>query len=40
MCGFVADSREVTATKVDDTFTFSGRMAPNAGESQQHMFKI
>ena len=40
MAGFVADSREVTATKVDDTFTFSGRMPPNAGESQWHTFKL
>jgi Mycobacterium 19 kDa lipoprotein antigen len=40
MAGFVADSREVTATKVDDTFTFSGRMPPNSGESQWHTFKI
>jgi hypothetical protein len=40
MAGFVADSEEVTATKVDDTFTFSGRMPPNAGESQWHIFKI
>jgi Mycobacterium 19 kDa lipoprotein antigen len=40
MAGFVADPREVTATKVDDTFTFSGRMPPNPGESQWHTFKI
>ena len=40
MTGFVADSQEVTATKVDDTFTFSGRMPPNSGESQWHTFKI
>ncbi len=40
MAGFVADSREVTATKVDDTFTFSGRMPPNPGESQWHTFNI
>jgi hypothetical protein len=40
MVGFVADPREVTATKVDDTFTFSGRMPPNPGESQWHTFKI
>jgi Mycobacterium 19 kDa lipoprotein antigen len=38
--GFVADSREVTATKIDDTFTFSGRMPPNSGELQWHTFKI
>jgi Mycobacterium 19 kDa lipoprotein antigen len=40
MAGFVGDAREVTATKVDDTFTFSGRMPPNPGESQWHTFKI
>ena len=40
VAGFVADSREVTATKVDDTFTFSGRMPPNPGESQWHTFNI
>jgi hypothetical protein len=40
MAGFVADSREITATKVDDAFTFSGRMPPNPGESQWHIFKI
>jgi len=40
MAGFVADSREVSATKVDDTFTISGRMPPNPGESQWHTFKI
>ena len=40
MAGFVADPREVTATKVDDTVTFSGRMPPNPGETQWHTFKI
>jgi hypothetical protein len=40
MAGFVEDAREVTATKIDDTFTFSGRMPPNPGESQWHTFKI
>ena len=40
LAGFVADPREVTATKVDDTFTFSGRMPPTPGESQWHTFKI
>ena len=40
MTGFVADPREVTASKADDTFTFSGRMPPNPGESQWHTFKI
>jgi hypothetical protein len=40
MAGLVADPREVTATKVDDTYTFSGRMPPNPGESQWHIFKI
>ena len=40
MAGFVADSREVTATKVDNTFTFGGRMPPTPGESQWRTFKI
>jgi hypothetical protein len=40
MSGFVTDPREVTATQVDDTFTFRGRMPPNQGESQWHTFKI
>jgi hypothetical protein len=40
MAGYVDDSREVSATKVDDTYTFTGRMPPNPGESQWHTFKI
>jgi hypothetical protein len=40
MAGYVEDSREVSATKVDDTFTVSGRMPPNPLESQWHTFKI
>jgi len=40
LAGFVADAQEVTATKVDDTYTFIGRMPPNPGESQWHTFKI
>jgi len=40
MHGYVEDPREVTATKVDDTYTFSGRMPPNPGEAQWHTFKI
>jgi hypothetical protein len=32
--------REVTATKLDETDTFSGRMPPNPGELQWHIFKI
>jgi hypothetical protein len=40
LAGFVGDAREVAATKVDDTFTFIGRMPPNPGESQWHTFKI
>ncbi|MFG1933857.1 lipoprotein LpqH [Mycobacterium sp. NPDC048908] len=38
--GYVQDPREVTATKVDDSYTFTGRMPPNPGESQWHTFKI
>jgi len=40
VAGYVDDSREVTATKVDDAYTFTGRMPPNPGESQWHTFKI
>lgn len=40
MAALVADPREVTATNIDDTFTVSGRMPPNPGESQWHIFKI
>src|SRR5262249_16883196 len=40
MSGFVADPREGPATTVDDTFTFSGRMQPNPGESAFHTFKV
>jgi hypothetical protein len=40
IAGYVEDAREVTATKVDDAFTFNGRMPPNPGESQWHTFKI
>jgi hypothetical protein len=38
--GFVADPQEVTGIKVDDSYTVSGRMPPNRGESQWHTFKI
>lgn len=38
--GFIADPQEVTGIKVDDTYTVSGRMPPNPGESQWHTFKI
>jgi hypothetical protein len=38
--GYVADPDEVVATKVDDTYTFTGRMPPNPGENQRHLFKI
>jgi hypothetical protein len=40
MSGYVEDPREVTATKVDDAYTFTGRMPPNPGESQWHTFTI
>jgi hypothetical protein len=40
LSGFVADSREVDATKVDDTYRFSGRMPPNPGEVAAHRFEI
>ena len=38
--GYVADPKEVTATKVDETYTFSGRMPPNDGETNWHLFEI
>lgn len=38
--GYVADPDEVVATKVDDTYTFTGRMPPNPGEREWHLFKI
>ncbi len=37
---FIADPKEITGIKVDDTYTVSGRMPPNPGESQWHTFKI
>jgi hypothetical protein len=40
IAGYVADPREVVATKVDDTYTFSGRMPPNAREVASHLFEI
>jgi hypothetical protein len=40
LAGYVEDPREVTATKVDDDYTFTGRMPPNPGESQWHTFKV
>ena len=40
VAGYVADPGEVVATKVDDTYTFTGRMPPNPGENQWHLFKI
>jgi hypothetical protein len=38
--GYVADPGEVVATKVDDTYTFTGRMPPNPGEKEWHLFEI
>ena len=40
LSGFVADPREVDATKVDNTYRFSGRMPPNPGEVASHHFEI
>jgi hypothetical protein len=40
LAGFVADPGEVVATKVDDTYNFSGRMPPKAGELLSHEFEI
>ena len=38
--GFTADSSEMWASKVDDTFTISGRMPPADGETMWHQFTI
>jgi hypothetical protein len=38
--GYVDDPDEVVATKVDDTYTFTGRMPPNPGEKEWHFFEI
>jgi Mycobacterium 19 kDa lipoprotein antigen len=38
--GFTDNSNEVEATKVDNTYTISGRMPPEAGETARHQFKI
>ncbi len=38
--GYVADPGEVDATKIDETYRFTGRMPPNAGETQWHRFEI
>ncbi|HET7739518.1 MAG TPA: lipoprotein LpqH [Mycobacterium sp.] len=40
LSGFVADPMEVDATKVDDTYRFTGRMPPNPGEVAAHRFEI
>lgn len=40
LAGFVSDPNEVVATKVDETYRFSGRMPPKAGELQWHAFEI
>lgn len=38
--GYTDDSNEVWATKVDNTYTISGRMPPDEGEPAWHQFKI
>jgi hypothetical protein len=38
--GFTNDSNDVWATKGDDTYTISGRMPPEKGETAWHQFKI
>jgi lipoprotein antigen len=40
LTGYVEAPGEVTATKVDDAYTFSGRMPPNPGESAWHTFTV
>jgi Mycobacterium 19 kDa lipoprotein antigen len=38
--GFTDDANDVWATKGDDTYTISGRMPPEKGETARHQFKI
>ena len=38
--GFTDDSNETWATKVDGTYTISGRMPPDDGQTAAHQFKI
>lgn len=38
--GFTNDSREMVATKVDDTYTVSGRMPPDDGQIEWRQFEI
>jgi hypothetical protein len=38
--GFTDDSNEAWATKVDGTYTISGRMPPEGGQTAAHQFKI
>jgi hypothetical protein len=38
--GFTNDSNEAWATKVDNTYTISGRMPPDDGQTAAHQFKI
>lgn len=38
--GFSEDSGQMWATRVDNTYTISGWMPPNAGETTRHQFEI
>ena len=38
--GFTNDPNEAWATKVDGTYTISGRMPPDEGQTAAHQFKI
>jgi hypothetical protein len=38
--GFTNDSNDVWASKADNTYTISGRMPPEKGETAWHQFKI
>jgi hypothetical protein len=38
--GFTHNSNEAWATKVDNTYTISGRMRPDDGQTAGHQFKI
>lgn len=38
--GYSANTGEMWATKVDDTYTVRGRLPPNEGETAPHQFEI
>jgi hypothetical protein len=40
LTGFVADPDEMVGTRVDDTYAVRGRMPPNQGEIDSHLFSV